>query len=235
MTQPLALRLKDMAAVTSAGQAPAVTLGAERSVARVTVDVSALAAGESVTLVFETALTEAGGYRALTNEVITQLGTHDFMLTGVQERLRVLWDVTAPATFGVTAISEQIYSSPADMQRLSLPATTLSRLTAADLAFASVVASDEATSYLGAHFDLPIKSWGNALRMHTANLAVYHAMRRRGFNPDADPLIRQGYVDAIAWLKGPASNDPSIVDTTPQQSSQTVYVVSDPPRGWQRW
>lgn len=236
MTAPVLSELKPAQAVTMAGEGTPVTIAAERSCALATVDVTALEDGESVTVTFETALTAAGGYRTVDTLVLTNKGQTELYLGTVSQRLRVLWALTGTtATFQVLALSHQVYCSPSDMEKLSIPAATLAKLTVPDRAFACIAATDEAVSYIGNKFDFPLVSWGNALRLHCANMAVYHGMRRRGFNPDADQLIRMGYLDALAWLKSAAGTDPSIVDQTPDVGSQAVYVVSDPPRGWQRW
>lgn len=222
--------------VSSSGVSESVALDASRSMARLVVDVAMLTLGARLSVTVETGASQFGWETLHVMAPITVASSFPVTVSGVKTRLRVRYDIAGGSvTFGVTGITEQTFCIPADVYALSLPAATLELVGAGIMADASLAATDEALSYLGAHFEMPLKSWGYALRLHTANMAAYHALKRRGFNPDADPSIRQGYDDAIAWLKGAAGSDPSIVDTTPETGAVSVFIVSDPPRGWQRY
>jgi phage gp36-like protein len=139
---------------------------------------------------------------------------------------------TPVLSFSLLGTSHQTYCNNQDLSDLAIPNVALGDIVPEVRANACLVASDEAASYLGQDHDMPLQSWGNALRLHTANMAVYHLMKRRGFNPEADEIIRLGYTDAIAWLKSGARTDKSIVDTTPEATSNAAYMVSRPARGW---
>lgn len=235
MTTPATIILLAAAAqTTGTGTGDSKAVGADRSIARLVVDVSALTLGASVKVTAETARTLSGGFTPLGNIERTALGAQELVLSGVQNILRAKWEVTGTVTFDAVATVEQCYCTPADIAAYSLPPVSLAKLTAAEQSLACLAATDEAVSYLAANFDMPLTAWGNALRMHTANMAAYHAMKRRGMNPDADASIRLGYTDAIAWLKGPARADPTITDTTPDVGGVAVYVYSQVPRGWRQ-
>lgn len=236
MTAPALHILKPAGEVTTAGIGDVANLGVDRGIVEVSVDVAAVGGDtDTVTVRFETALTPVAGFVELDNLVVQAPGPYMLTLDGCLAVLRVKWDLSGTsATFGVSAVAQQCYSTPLDMASYGLPASVLAKLSDEDRTAATLVATDEAASYLGTYFDLPLKSWGKALRMHTANMAAYHAMRRRGFNPDADPTIRMGYTDAIAWLKGTARNDPTLIDSDITTSAMGGYVISQPPRGWER-
>lgn len=72
------------------------------------------------------------------------------------------------------------------------------------LTAACVAASSTFDSYARARVPLPLLSFGADIKLHVAWVAVYIALRARGYNPanegETDP-IRDQYNDAIAWMK----------------------------------
>lgn len=232
MTHPLSHTLKPAGAAPGDGSGEPVLIGPNREIVQVTVDVTQIT--DPLILIFETALSTASTFVEVSRVELAAAGPHQRMLSGCQAALRVRWTVAAPASFAVTAIAQQVYSNTDDLQKLTLPASTLAKLSDELRAQAVLAATDEAASHLGRSFELPLTSWGLALRLHSSNIAGYHAMRLRGFNPDADPTIRMGYTDALAWLDRTAPSDPTIIDSDVATKASSGYVVSDPPRGWGR-
>lgn len=236
MTAPVTLVLlaaADRAAGSDVGDAKII--GSDRPIARFVVDVSAVAAGGSVTVTVETARNINGGWTTVGTLTLTDTGAKELPLSGLQGLVRIRYTVAvANVSFGVTCTSDQCYCTAQNVAELSLPPATLAKVPAIEQAIACLAATDEAVSYLAAVYDMPLTSWGNALRLHCSNMAAYHAMKRRGMNPDTDTTIRLGYTDAIAWLKGAARSDPTIVDSTPTVSGQGPYVTSQLPRGWRQ-
>jgi hypothetical protein len=214
-----------------------VAIDPNRYVARLVIEVTAIDAGATLKVFIDTGLANTGWTRIAETDNITAPGTYALLVIGVRARLRASWNLTdGGATLSVTGQSEQLYCEPQDVFNLALPAVALATVPPDVMAGACLAATDEAASYLAAYKDLPLKSWGYALRLHTSNMAAYHAVKRRGYNPDNDPTIRLGYTDAIRWLQGSggggAKSDPSMVDSIPEHGSESAYVMSEPSRGW---
>lgn len=106
------------------------------------------------------------------------------------------------------------YCTAAD---LDLPQEALNELDASDITEAISRASAMVDSYLASRFTLPLVqvggAWPEDLVDAAAGLATYRLMKRRGYNPAAgqNDTIRQGYQDAVKYLK-----DVSKGDATPQ-------------------
>lgn len=118
------------------------------------------------------------------------------------------------------------YAEPADLTRLSLPASALTGIATADQEAALNAASDVADSYLGQRFELPLTAWEDDLKRAVCNIAAYDLMSRRGYAPRgadtaAEDNIRLRYKDAIAWLERVAAgkvNPVGVVDAKPETS-----------------
>lgn len=94
----------------------------------------------------------------------------------------------------------KVYADPEDFD---VPQGTLDDATEEDIERALVRASRLADSYLSpARFTLPLKTWGEDLRMHVAGIATWLILKKVGFSPDSEDAksIRQGYDDALDWL-----------------------------------
>lgn len=232
--------LAGRALTSEAGTGPTVVLGADRSYAMVTLDVDVFIppavplVTPALAVKFDTAASLTGNWAELYTATALAPSVQVFPLISCDFFLRARWTLTAglTASHAITGTSYQLYAHGGDVKNTSLPKATTDGIPADILAWACLVATDEAASYLAKHKTLPLVSWNGALRMHVANMAAYHAMKRRGFDVDNDKLIRLGYTDALAWLAGPAANDPGIIDSTPTVSAQEAFMVSRPERGW---
>lgn len=234
----------DVMIAANTGTTPAVLIGDNRGYGRYRVSVVNVSDSVDEQLLLELLSadtpTDDNGW-VLVGSCLLQGSTQtELVVTACRGYLRVRWTLPglAPAAvFSVKGVTEQLYCTPEDVARLSLPPVTLALIPQRDLGEACLAATDEAVSYLGSHYDLPLTGWGHALTMHTANMAAYHAMRRRGFSPDADETIRLGYTDALEWLKSGARTDGAgILDSTPTNNTVAVgadaYLVGRPSRGW---
>lgn len=241
MTAPKDITLANALVVTDADQlSTAVTLGSERTFGRFfgkyTCDVSDITPGATLSVVLETADSASGYAPLVTLAPFTAPGAQDVAAIGCKKFVRAHFGISgvsgASATVTFTGTSFLSYCTNKDITTLALPPQAVAGVPEIDKAEACLAATDEAVSYLGKFFDLPVVAWGGALRLHVANMAAYHLMKRRGFSPDNDPLIRAGYTDALAWLSKNAENDSEIEDNTPTVAPNSAYMVSNPPRGW---
>jgi len=237
MAVELPITLVPRAPVSSSGVGTTLSLEHDRFFAVVTLDVDAYAGDpddDTLTVSVETAEADLGAWTELASVVITAVGAQVVKLVGCKARLRARWVVEGAAvvSFELAGTSYQTYSNNADLATLSLAAAALAGIAVDKQAEAVLAATDEAASYLAKGREMPILSWSRALRLHSSNMAVWHAMRARGFDPERDKAIRQGYEDALAWLKGAALTDPGIIDSDTTTSASSAYCVSRPERGW---
>ena len=128
------------------------------------------------------------------------------------------------------------YATPEDLTLLSLPANAMSSITDAEQQAALDAASDEADSYLGSAFRLPLNEWGMDLRQHVCSIAALRLMNHRGYNPQAgaNDTIRLCYEDAIRWLENIARGrvkPAAVLDTEPRVVNVS-RVYSTKVRGW---
>lgn len=236
MTAPKDIDVLAQTTVTTSGQGASADNGPNRELCKLVVEVSAIDVGQ-LQLFVETGLAQTGWNVIATLAPVTSAGSYALTVVGGKERIRVRYVLTEDpqsVTLAVTGTSQQLYCHPDNVLNMSVPGAALATLATELLAEACLAATDEAASYLGKSQDLPLVSWGYALRMHVSNMAAYHALMRRGYSPEADPTIRQAYLDALAWLQSYAASDPAIEDSSPTVGSVSAFWVSDPPRGWQR-
>jgi len=118
------------------------------------------------------------------------------------------------------------YATRAELVQLGIADAALAKVSADDQDTALAAASRVADSYLIRRFTLPLTSWGDDLKQAICDIVAYRLMKARGFNPqrsDADQL-RDGYTDAIKWLKDVADSKATpvgIVDSDPLGTSNT--------------
>lgn len=236
MTAPKAITLADTLVVDQPDVVGAVAnLGDDRFFGEYVCDVSQITPGATLTVVLETADTANGFVPLVTLAAFTAPAAADVAAVGCRKLVRAHYTLVgagATATVSFSGTSHQTFCNNKDLTTLSLPPQAVAGIPELDKAKACLAATDEAVSYLGRYYDLPVVSWGGALRLHVSNMAVYHLMKRRGFSPDNDPTIRMGYTDAIAWLNRGAGSDETIVDSTPLTAPNAAYMVSARPRGW---
>jgi phage gp36-like protein len=72
-----------------------------------------------------------------------------------------------------------------------------------------------------------------ALRMHVANVVVWHLWRKRGFNPSSeqDALVTAEKEAAEAWLKEAADSKDGLVELPLRENATTSGVIAAFPLG----
>ncbi len=128
------------------------------------------------------------------------------------------------------------YATPSELASLSLPADALADITTQDQQTAIDAASDEADSYFRSRYTLPLTGTiPEALKQAVCDIAAYRLMKRRGFDPDQDPSVRQGFTDALGWLDdvGNSRITPTITDSSGSVTMPVApRVTTSPKRGW---
>lgn len=250
MAQPLAITLHESAEETASGASVPIDVGSgvwppkdpaanpaakcDRNCAFLTLDLTAFA-GDTFDLLVETSIGGNDWSTVATAEQRTAASAQQLFAFYCKRYMRVSWTLEGGnATFSVIGEALQCYINLHDLEQ-AMPASMFAAMPREVLAHAMLDATDEAESYLRKFFTVPIVSWGHDLRLMVGKMAFYHAMQRRGYNPDnIDSLIRKNYEDALSWLKGAAQYS-SIVDSSPTEVETGAYCVSGPPRGWYPW
>jgi phage gp36-like protein len=97
-------------------------------------------------------------------------------------------------------------------------------------------ATDEIDSYLGQRFSLPIRPTPRFLRSLAVDIASYHVLSRRGFDPEsADQIVVERYANAVKWLekasKGQVSipaDDGTLIPPSPTTEGGTIRSDATP-------
>lgn len=86
---------------------------------------------------------------------------------------------------------------------------------------------------------LPLLSWGSDLKNACCEIAAYKLMGKRGYAPGSggNQVLRDGYDDAIAWLRDISRGIAELVDCVDSSSTPTVdeagpLTASDPIVNW---
>lgn len=130
------------------------------------------------------------------------------------------------------------YAEITDLDKFGIQASALASLSSEQKNAALDRASDEIDTYIGNVYALPLNTWGNDLRARCVDMAVYHLLARRGFNPDGkDAIVQDRYDAAIVWLRDIAAGRarllaPAAVDQTASTYEGGAYVVTRARRGW---
>ncbi|HUB09457.1 MAG TPA: phage protein Gp36 family protein [Myxococcales bacterium] len=83
-------------------------------------------------------------------------------------------------------------------------------------------AADEMEGYLKTQFTVPLVSWQTDVTECNCALAVYKCLRQRGWNPKANPQIKEDYDRWMEWLKAIGRNEvhpAGIVDSSVNQKT----------------
>jgi phage gp36-like protein len=228
---------------STSGVSDALDLGAATTV-DLTLDVTEVASASLVVYV-ETARSETSSTwtRAGAFTQTSAAGTRTQSFADLEQWIRIRWELSGAATFGVSGEAVFVYCRPRDMKRVVAARGLFGQQgddsTAAQLDEYARDATDEINGSLGAVFSLPITAWRGDLRRKTAELGVYYALLHRGFSPDDEggKAYRKMHDDVQAWLKDVRDQKielQGIVDATPEVEDGGAYIVTDSPRGWGR-
>ncbi len=136
------------------------------------------------------------------------------------------------------ALSGVSYATVEDFLNLGLPSGALDSTDKSTWQQAIITASAYADSFLGDKYTLPLgRPYPPALVDAVCQIASWYLMRRRGYNPavaggSADAIIRQGYVDATAWLVRVANGQAALTVVQAVPESLQPDVVTNTPRGY---
>ncbi|MGK3995101.1 hypothetical protein [Sorangium sp. So ce1024] len=227
---------------SASGASGVVDLGTATSV-DLALDVTAISG--SLVVYAETSkwATSGSWKRSTLFERTTTTGTREATAPDLERYLRLSWELTGTATFGVSGDAVFVYCRPRDMKRVvsenALFQNQDRNFSDVDLDMYAREATDDLGPSLGAMFDLPITTWGLDVRRKTAELAVYWALFRRGNNPDdaAGKAFRQMFNDVQQWKQEVREQEvelQGITDSTPAVEDGGAYIVTDSPRGWGR-
>ena len=128
------------------------------------------------------------------------------------------------------------YATYTELQTYGLPAAAIGSISTADQQSACDAASSIADGYLAARFHLPLATWSTDIKVAVCKIAASLLMQRRGYNPDggSDPTIRDGYMDAIKWLRDVAEDraTPNVTVSGGDGPESAPRIYSATPRGW---
>lgn len=100
-------------------------------------------------------------------------------------------------------------------------------------------ASGVADGYLASRFTLPLTGTIPVdLKQRVCDMAAWFALKARGINPESNESVKDGYDQAIAWLRDvsrglvkPQVTD-SPVETITNAQTRTPIILSNPKRNW---
>lgn len=140
-----------------------------------------------------------------------------------------------PLRLAPADVPEGQYITGAHILQYSLPELTVADFKPGTLDAAARAASAYARGFLSKRYKLGLVSWGEDLIQALADIASWHAMGRRGWNPEGnantDPVtvkLKMG----LQWLTDVRDYkiDPDVVENAP--AVMTPRARSDSPRGW---
>lgn len=135
------------------------------------------------------------------------------------------------------------YVTIEEFHELSIAASAVSNLTAAEKNKILLSESSRADGYLADQFKLPLVSWDEDLKQAVADRAALRMLRKRGFNPErgVDADVLAAAKEALAWLEGVSAGKiiPQVVDSSPiaepgQSSISGGMISSASQRGYSR-
>jgi phage gp36-like protein len=228
------------AARTTSGVGAAVDLGAATTLS-LTLDVEA--ASGSLTVHIETASSETAATwtEVAITPVVTSVGEVAIVAPGCKRWARIRWDLSGSFTFGVAGDALIVYATPARIKNvinaLALVKEQAKAYTDIELDEFAQDATDDADAHLANVFTLPLVAWGRDIERHTAELAAYYAVKRRGYPADDQQggTIRAFYKDAMDYFENVRDakiDPPGVVDSTPDVEDGGAHVVCNPSRGW---
>lgn len=255
MANPVDIELHAAGAETASGAGDPVDITATtddtshpRSGAKLTLEVTAIDAGLTLTVAIETAPSLSGSWRtaASFDPVATALAA-DRVFAGLRRYVRARWYLSGAGsvTFSLAGQAHTLYCDPADLTKTVINKAALAEVPAEVLATSCLRATSDCESALNSSWTLPLSAWSEDLRGHTAARAVFYSMDSRGFDPEsADRMIvmaggfktPDGVKSAAQTFFEDVANGRlkpvGVVDATPDEYEGAGEVVSGPRRGW---
>ena len=130
-------------------------------------------------------------------------------------------------------MSITVYATITDLQNVGLPPGALANVSAASQQEALQNASSMMDDHFQSQYTLPFLTISYSLTQYCCLIAAYLIMQGKGFNPSdaSDQSVRQGYLDAMAWLDGVARRriHPAVTDSaTPANIAPGPRVYAAP-------
>lgn len=201
MAQALPITLHALGEEASDGQGAAVDIGELRSAVKIALTITALVG--TLTVYVETSPDGSTGWRDVGSfDAASAIGRQRWAFDECDRYVRVRWDVGTSATFSVHGEAHLLFARAGDLTSGSINAKALesvdSRVLADGLIKASAVAEDE----LYTSNPAPLTAWPESVTQHCADLAVFFALKHRGFKPGgADELVVKAHDDARRWFR----------------------------------
>ena len=129
------------------------------------------------------------------------------------------------------------YSTATELKQLGLPAESLEEVADADIDAQITASCGIIDAYLSSRVTLPISApYPDLLVRFSVDMAVFHILMRRGFNPEEyDSNYKELHDRAEEFFKDYAAgkvNIPDLVDATPLVSEGAPDVFTGTARGW---
>lgn len=133
-------------------------------------------------------------------------------------------------------MSGQVFATLSEFGSYGLSSLAVSGVSDAQILASLAAASDEASGYLAAQYELPLISWGYDLRRAVSVLAAADIMAVRGYsNTEADARLEERAKAVREWLSKVASGLVSltqVVDSSPSTQNGGARVYTAERRGW---
>ena len=129
------------------------------------------------------------------------------------------------------------YATADELKQLGLPPEALEDVDDADIDAQLQASAGTMDSYLSSRYALPIASpYPSGLKRCNVDIAVFHILMRRGFNPEEyDENYKLLHDSCMEWLKNVRDgklNIPDLIDSTPNKSEAAPAFSSNALRGW---
>lgn len=129
------------------------------------------------------------------------------------------------------------YATAAELKQLGLPAEALEEVLDADIDAQIQASCGVIDAYLSARVTLPLSApYPDVLKRFSVDMAVFHILMRRGFNPEEyDANYKELHDRAEDFFRDFAAgkvNIPGLIDATPSTSEGAPMVYTATARGW---
>lgn len=212
------------------GVGAAEDLGERRTAAKLVFRVTACAGALRAKL--QTCEDGAAGWRDVLNfDAVQAPFTREYVVDELERHVRVTWEATAAATFGVNATAHQLYANRSDLLG-KISREIIGKVDKKDsnaVARALIAATAEMETAAAAQYPLPFTVVDEIIVDKTADMAAFRVLVRNGFaGGGIDELVSKANDNAIAWCTQLQKRKKSPPGAQPTQS-ETLHVSSGNP------
>ena len=208
MAQSLAVPLLALGAQSGSGSGAAVDIGETRSSVKLSLTITAIVG--TLTVSIETSPDGLTGWRQIgAFDAATAIGRQRYAFDECDRYVRATWATGTNATFSVAGAAHLLFARRSDITSAQMRPEALASIDVRVLADCLIKASGIAEPEISTANPLPLTQWPEEVTSACAAIAVYYAMRHRGFNPEggADPLIVKDSDDAKKWFRAVARGE----------------------------